>query len=347
MEKANLKFCQWELTTECDLGCAGCNVSIVKNPEMPLEVILKGIDHLAEAGVENLDFIGGEVCMRKDLPEILSYLNKKQGIKRFAVLTNGTKTEMLEKIIPHLSKEKGGLVLSINYTKEQCNDLLYKGMDMGMVRKSIAGWKVLEKYAGKFWIRVNCVINRINILTFPELAIDILDYGVKFSFCPLMYRVQGINRTNLDLTFRSKNAGLAPLKEDKKKMEKSIAAMKKLKDEFPNNIVPDVGYIEFMERICKHPSEKYPLNCGDLGLPYLRVSSLFDRSYRLNIIAPRLRACSDILGKDFSRITTADILDSSIRNRLGYLYQNDPDVKECCEKEGCSWSVTFVLKNQT
>lgn len=347
MEEANLKFCQWEITTKCDLGCEGCNVPLAKNPEIPLEIVLKGIDDLAEAGIEHLEFIGGEPCLREDLPEILAYLNQKKEIKRFAVLTNGLKTEMLKKIAPHLSKEKGGLVLSINYTEEQCTDLLFFCVvDVAMAKKSFMGWKILEEYSSKCWIRANCVINRINISTFPEIAETVILKGAKFSFCPLVYRRQGKFKSALNLTFRSQIIGLAPFKEDKQRMEKSISAMKKLKEEFPDKIVPDTDYIEFMSKICKDPFQKYPLDCKGLGLPYLRISSLFGKSYHSNIIAPRLRACSDILGKNFSRFTTADLLNSDIKNRLGDFYQNDSEVKECCKKEGCPWSVTYALKNQ-
>lgn len=346
MEEANLKFCQWEITTKCDLGCAGCSVPIAKNSEIPLEIVLEGVSHLAEAGVENLKFIGGEVCSREDLPEILAYLNKKKEIKRFAVLTNGTKTEMIEKIIPHLSTEKGGLVLSVNYTEEQCYDLLQQNIDTAMVRKSVAGWKILKKYSGKFLITVNCVINRINILTFPEIVENVVKYGVKFSFCPFVYRVQGINKSDLNLTFRSQVIGLAPLKEDKKKMDRSIAVMLELKDKFPNNIVPDAVYIRFMRQICKDPSERYPLDCAKLGLPYLRIGSKFGESYRSKVVAPYLRACTDIVGKEFSLLNTYDLLNPDIRNHLDKFYNNDSDVKKCREKEGCPWSVIYALRNQ-
>lgn len=347
MNDNNLKFCQWEITTRCDLGCAGCNVPLAKNLEIPLDIVLRGIDHLAAAGVEHLEFIGGEPCLREDLPEILAYLNQKKEIKRFAVLTNGTKTEMLRKIAPHLSKEKGGLVLSINYTEEQCTDLLwFRTIDVAMAKKSFVGWKILEEYANKCSIRINCVINRINISTFPEIAETVILKGAKFSFCPLVYRRQGKFKSALNLTFRSSSIGFAPFKEDRQRMEKSISAMKKLKEEFPDKIVPGIDYIEFMSKICKDQFQKYPLNCKGLGLPYLRVSSLFGESCYSKIIAPRLRACSDILGKNFSQLTTADLLDSDIKNRLGDFYQNDSEVKECCKKEGCPWSVTYALKNQ-
>lgn len=63
MEKtqpANFSFCQWEITTKCNLKCAYCEVPNKKKDELTLRDILRGADDLASAGIERIEFIGGE-----------------------------------------------------------------------------------------------------------------------------------------------------------------------------------------------------------------------------------------------------------------------------------------------
>lgn len=337
-------FCQWEITNHCDNGCEGCNT--YKFPEkesISYMMAIETVNILAKIGIKRLEFIGGEPTLYPHLTGLIKYINDVWLIDRFMVLTNGLNTEKLEELKPHLSL-KGGLVVSINYPEWQCDYLISQGQDTGMARKSLAGWKTIKEYSKHCLVRVNCVINRMNVNTFPEVAREVISQGGIFSFCPMLYKRQRFN-SGVNLTFRSDVIGRALLKENKRALEKSILEIKKLKEKYPDKIAPSIEYIEFLINACKNPGDKYSIDCRDLGIPYIRLSSFtgITRDGRYDSVL--LRACSDVLGKKMNKITVLDLLNPEIRNNLGEIYQSDDEVKKCQENEGCMWSVTFVLKN--
>ncbi|MDP3057493.1 MAG: 4Fe-4S cluster-binding domain-containing protein [bacterium] len=349
MEKNNIqakfKFCQWELITDCNLECEGCQVrnKITAGYQHPkIEFVISCIDDLICAGVQNLEFIGGEPLLYRDLPAALEYLNRQKEIKRFAILTNAISRDALQRIKPELSQEKGGLAVSINYTLEQCDELLSAGIDTGMVKKSIAGWKALEEFSEHCWVRANCAVNKINGANLAEIALKVAKTGGSFSLCPLIYKREKYD-SGLEFTFRSPVVGLAAVKNDRKTIERSIMEIRKLKREYPKQIIPSEDYLKMVIESCKDSAKPYSANCGGLGLPYLRVSSEVGKSLRDGKTSFRLRACSDIKGSDIPRLVTSDLRDSNIRKRLPFIYQSDAEVKKCCEREGCVWSVTHLL----
>ncbi len=346
--QANFPFCQWELIMDCNMECESCNarkklIAGFKHPKV--EMVLSGIDDLIYAGVKNLEFIGGEPLLYENLPVVLRYLNQRKEIKRFAVLTNGIARDALLKIKPELSLKKGGLVVSINYTPEKCEELLKTGIDKDMVKKSIAGWRVLEEFSDHCWVRVNCTVNTINCSSLAEIALRIIKMGGFFSLCPLIYKRVGYN-SGLEFTFRSSSVGLAPLEKYKKTIEKSIMELRELKRRYPRQIIPSEDYFKMVIESCKNPSKLYSANCSGLGLPYLRVSSEIGKSLRDGKVAFQLRACSDIKGSNISKIVTSDLRKLNVRKKLPLIYQRDPEVRKCCEREGCVWSVTHLLASK-
>lgn len=336
------EFCQWEITSRCDNNCNGCNV--YKFPEkepISYNIAVETVDVLAELGIKRLEFIGGEPTSYPYLTDLIKYIAENK-MMNFMVLTNALNLEKLVELKPFLSL-KNGLVVSINYPEMHCRYMISKNKDIGMVKKSLSGWKALRKYSKYCSVRVNCVIDRINVFTFPEIACEVIKQGGIFSFCPMLYKRQGFD-SGVNLTFRSDIIGLALLEENRKTLEKSILEIKKLKEKYPNKIASSLEYIEFLINACKNPEDKYPMNCKGLGLPYLRLSSFvgISKEGRESVL---LRACSDILGKKMNKITVLDLLKPEIRNNLGKIYQTDNDVEKCQEYEGCMWNVTFVLKS--
>jgi len=78
---SSFPFCQWELITDCNLECEGCQVrnKIAAGSQQPrIEIVTRSIDDLICAGVKNLEFIGGEPLLYKDLPIALEYLNRQK-----------------------------------------------------------------------------------------------------------------------------------------------------------------------------------------------------------------------------------------------------------------------------
>lgn len=338
-------FSQWEITTVCDMGCEGCQVQ--KNtvlPPIPLDTAIIAINDLANAGIQILEFIGGEPYKYSHMLDVIKYIyNEQPEIKRFAILTNAMDKGALANTKPFLSKTRGGIVVSINYTLDQCEELLRNGVDIAMAKKSIAGWEALDDLIDVCWVRVNCVINKFNIQTFPEIALQVIQKGALFSCCPFVYKRTG---TETVVTFRSKTSDLAPIARHQQLMEKSAGELVKLKLQFPDQIVPSIEYLKFLPQTCKRPEDPYSINCKGLGLPYLRVSSEFGKSKIDEVLAPKLRACTDIIGERFSEIVTSDLKYPCIVRGLDTIYSLDPQVMKCQTTEGCPWSVTFALSQQ-
>lgn len=338
-------FCQWELILDCNMECVGCQARTkikagYQHPSVGL--VLRCIDDLVCAGVEILEFIGGEVPLYDDLPVVFRYLNQIPEIKKFAVLTNGIARDALQRLKPELSVEKGGLVVSINYTPEKCEELLRAGIDTDMVKKSLAGWRVLKEFSGHGWVRVNCTVNSINTTSLAEIARRVINLGGFFSLCPLIYKRTAYD-SGLIFTFRSSSVGFAPTGKDRKNVERSVSELEELRKKYSKQIIPTKAYLRLVIESCKNPIKAYPANCASLGLPYLRVSSEIGESLIDGKTAFRLRACSDLKGSNISKIVTSDLRDSDVRELLPLIYQNDPEVKKCCECEGCVWSVTHLL----
>lgn len=338
-------FSQWEITVDCNMGCKSCQVrENLVLPPIPLDIAIAAVDGMADAGIQVLEFIGGEPYKYPYMLDLIRYIyNKQPKIKRFAVLTNAIDREAIAATKPFLSKTRGGIVVSINYTINQCKELLEKGIDIAMAKKSMAGWEALDYLCGLCWIRVNCVINEHNIQTFPEIASQVIRKGALFSCCPLVYKRIG---TETPVTFRSKTPDLAPVAGHQKIMEESVKKLVKLKILYPDQIVPSVEYLNFLPQTCKRPEDPYFINCKGLGLPYLRVSSEVGKSKIDGISSPKLRACTDIIGDSFSKIVVSDLKYPWVIVRLSAIYQSDPLVIACQKEEGCPWSVTFALSRQ-
>jgi len=86
-------FCQWELTSRCNLHCVMCYSDCFNRPdkirqELSTPEVLGILDELGQAGCMELCLTGGEPLMRPDFWEIFSYA-KKSGFL-IHLFTNGT-----------------------------------------------------------------------------------------------------------------------------------------------------------------------------------------------------------------------------------------------------------------
>jgi radical SAM protein with 4Fe4S-binding SPASM domain len=83
---------QWELTYRCNERCTHCYLDVFKPNakvagELTTEECFRVMDELAELGVLNLTFTGGEVFTRRDFFEIARYARQKRFLIR--LFTNG------------------------------------------------------------------------------------------------------------------------------------------------------------------------------------------------------------------------------------------------------------------
>ena len=68
-------FAAWHVTYRCNLRCKFCNFwkrDIDRRGEYSVEDFQKSVPKLLKMGVRVVNFAGGEPCIRKDLPEIVT-----------------------------------------------------------------------------------------------------------------------------------------------------------------------------------------------------------------------------------------------------------------------------------
>lgn len=129
----------WSFTGMCNLKCRHCyNASGKrKNDEITLEQAKIVADKLKKAGVEAVNFGGGECCLRKDFIPLCKYLNK-MGIK-ISYTTNGTTFGIIK---PHLNLFHD-IGVSIDFADAKMHDE-FRGTE-GTYNKAVKTIKELVK----------------------------------------------------------------------------------------------------------------------------------------------------------------------------------------------------------
>jgi MoaA/NifB/PqqE/SkfB family radical SAM enzyme len=112
---------QIEITLRCNAKCPFCAVNSFPdsyvNNEMTTDQIKTVIDQLARIGINALSITGGEPTLRKDLPEIISYLGKEHDFIT-GITSNGY---LLPDILPKL-EGLDYILTSIDYPTAELHD---------------------------------------------------------------------------------------------------------------------------------------------------------------------------------------------------------------------------------
>ena len=89
----NIDSAYLHITSHCNLKCKGCySLEDERNKKVDLsfEEICSILKNLKIAGMKNLVLSGGEVFLRKDIKEILSFAKNNLKIENILAITNGT-----------------------------------------------------------------------------------------------------------------------------------------------------------------------------------------------------------------------------------------------------------------
>jgi radical SAM protein with 4Fe4S-binding SPASM domain len=170
-DKRQLKEVQWEITDSCNLNCLHCYQGkyLREGSDFSLQKCRAVIKEMSALGVERVSLSGGEPLMRKDLFDILKYL-QEDNIKVQAIFTNGIliSSELLEKIKTLNFKPRfnisldgvGDESLSIRGFNSKKTQLAY----LDTVFKNV----LLLKENG-FQIRINTILNKLNYLEMEDM----------------------------------------------------------------------------------------------------------------------------------------------------------------------------------
>lgn len=158
----------FDITYRCNLSCTYCYVKNndpewvkrMAKQEMSLSEIKKALDTFAANHVDLVILIGGEPCVRKDLPEIIEHAHKI-GIE-LNINTNGTIAP--KKLFDTLKKYKQNMRVTLDGPTAEVNDEL---RGKGTYEKVIKNIKALQENGVP--VDLNFVVTKQNVKHLPEM----------------------------------------------------------------------------------------------------------------------------------------------------------------------------------
>ena len=175
----------------CNLKCKMCGYRevVINDKGLKKEDILRMLSEAKELGLESIAFSGGEVLLRSDIFEIVSFA-KELKIGEISIVTNGTLVteENTRRLI-----ECGATDFHVSLEgMEPVNDYL-RGEDT--FKKSINAIKIFKEYEGRISIHTNTVISRLNYRTLFEFTRYVYEeLGVRsITYSPLNTDMMGSN----------------------------------------------------------------------------------------------------------------------------------------------------------
>lgn len=174
-------YIQWDITNKCNLKCEHCyKNSETADKELKLEELIKICDIINDTAEENdlmmsLSITGGEPFARKEeLFTILEYLEKKNRIETFQILTNGLliKDEDIERL-KKLSKLHG-IQISLESPEKEIHESI-RGKDT--FDKTLCAIKKLVKNDMKTYVMMT--VSKLNYLQIEDMYILLKELGVK------------------------------------------------------------------------------------------------------------------------------------------------------------------------
>jgi len=130
----------WDITRMCNLRCKHCYANAGKRHpmEFSIEEIRNIVDELSGLGTVVIAIAGGEPLMRRDLPDIVSYI-KSKGMEIF-LNTNGT---LINKKIVEELMEAGLKQIEISFDGLEEDHDFIRGKDT--FRKAMEGFKICKE----------------------------------------------------------------------------------------------------------------------------------------------------------------------------------------------------------
>jgi radical SAM protein with 4Fe4S-binding SPASM domain len=160
-------------TIRCNLNCKMCFIRKCANlKEMSTDEFKRVVDGIPEMRYVNLT--GGEVFVRRDMFDLLDYLEKK-GIK-VQIGTNGTMIN--EGNVERLYRNDAIVYLDISIDGTKKTHNMIRGMSDAF-EKSMNAIKLLQK---KYFVRIVCTMQDSNIGELPDVVREISKAGVKNVF---------------------------------------------------------------------------------------------------------------------------------------------------------------------
>ena len=165
------RYCVWEITLACDLGCKHCGsrAGNTRSSELSTEQCLDTVKQLKDSGFTEVTLIGGEAYLREDWDIIASAITKSGMACTMTTGGRGMNEERVKRAedagLRHISFSIDGL--------EQTHDA-QRGVP-GSWRAAIEGAERVGK--SSMGVGMNTQINRLSMPEMPALSQLLLDLG--------------------------------------------------------------------------------------------------------------------------------------------------------------------------
>ena len=167
----NPKYCVWEITLACDLGCKHCGsrAGNTREGELSTEECLDVVRQLKEGGFTEVTLIGGEAYLRSDWDVIAKAITKSGMGCSMATGGRGMNEERVKRAedagLSHISFSVDGL--------EKTHDA-QRGV-IGSWHKVVEGMERVALSSMK--VGMNSQVNRLSLPEIPALAQMLIDMG--------------------------------------------------------------------------------------------------------------------------------------------------------------------------
>jgi len=135
-------YVNYAITNKCNLRCPYCYIEIndqtKKDP--PLDEVKKTLEGLYKLGTRYVCLLGGEPLIRKDLPEIVSFIRKNLKSMLIAVSTNGVLIDRHLDVIRQVNK----LTVSVEGDKESHNADRFNEKGEGSYDQIVKNLRILK-----------------------------------------------------------------------------------------------------------------------------------------------------------------------------------------------------------
>ncbi len=152
-----IHYLRISVTDRCDQRCIYCrqkgeNPLISQKDVLSFEEIFEVTQKAVEMGIDKVRLTGGEPLVRRDIVTLVSMLAQIEGIKDFAITTNGTTLDRFADALVKAGLQRVNISLDTLDTARYSE--ITRGGDIEYVLRGIE----VAKKAGFSPIKINCVI---------------------------------------------------------------------------------------------------------------------------------------------------------------------------------------------
>ncbi len=176
-------------TPNCDMGCKHCRSKLLTMKNMELSVFSTVLDCIKQLGIERVELFANNPILHPQIKDQIRLLNES-GLT-YAILVvgdtpNHSTIESFKELCLLIDKERGGLVFSVDFTKERSEIIMAnRNLDLfPYAFKALTFWKLIPfLQANKIKVRTNTVISIYNINEVQPIIQSVLEMGFSASCC--------------------------------------------------------------------------------------------------------------------------------------------------------------------